>query len=66
MKMIIFVAAIGFAMLTGFSSCKQCQICTKDSSPEVRICERDYNTDTEYGFAIDAQEAQGYNCKGAI
>jgi len=66
MKKIIFVAIAGLLFTAGVSSCKQCQVCTKDSSPEVRICERDYSSATEYGFAIDVQESQGYECKGAI
>lgn len=46
-----------------FSSCRKCEICTKESEPEVRICEGDYGTKTEYGLAIDAQELLGYECR---
>jgi hypothetical protein len=48
----------------GVSSCKdKCEICTKDSEPEVRICEEDYNSNTEYGLALDLRIASGYNCR---
>lgn len=50
-------------VLVGFSACTKCELCTKDSSPEIRICEDDYNSNTEYGLALDFQEATGYSCK---
>lgn len=49
-----------------FSSCSKCQVCTKDSEPETRYCEKDYDSKTAYGFAIDAKEAQGFNCKSSL
>jgi hypothetical protein len=63
MKKTFFTSVIAVLFLTAFSSCRKCQICTKDSSPEVRICEKDYNSNTAYGFAIDGYEAVGYNCR---
>ncbi|HLP19582.1 MAG TPA: hypothetical protein VK174_04745 [Chitinophagales bacterium] len=66
MKKLIVVSALGLLMISGFSSCKQCQVCTKSSEPEVRVCEKDYGSATEYGLAIDVLEGGGYNCKGAI
>lgn len=48
------------------SACTKCKICTKESSPEVRLCEKDYGSSTEYGLAVDAREAQGYTCKESI
>jgi hypothetical protein len=50
----------------GLGSCSKCKICTKDKSPEVRICEGDYSSTTSYGVAVDFQEAQGYKCKASI
>jgi hypothetical protein len=50
-------------ILTGFSSCRKCEICTKDSAPEIRVCEKDYNSNTEYSLNLDILEAGGYNCR---
>ncbi|MBP6731836.1 MAG: hypothetical protein KA149_07255 [Chitinophagales bacterium] len=66
MKRIFFTAAMGLAISVGVSSCKPCQICTKDSSPELRVCQKDYANNTVYGAAVDAYQAQGYNCKSAF
>lgn len=66
MKKLLVLSALGLVMATGFSSCKQCQVCTKPSEPEVRVCEKDYSSTTEYGLAIDVLEGGGYDCKGAI
>ena len=62
MKKVLFtlVAAIFVSMV--FTSCSKCQRCTKSDGSEVRICEKDYNSNTAYGLAIDFQESQGYNC----
>lgn len=61
MKSLIIVIATVFALTT--SSCRKCTICTKDGDPDVRLCEKDYGSHTEYGLAIDIYEAQNYNCK---
>lgn len=60
---ILFSLVAGMSFI--FSACDEfdCEICTKASEPEVRICEEDYDSKTEYGLAVDAKEAQGYNCK---
>jgi hypothetical protein len=63
MKKMSFTAAIAVLILGGLSSCRKCEICTKDSSPEVRICEKDYNSNTEYSITLDVLEAGGYNCR---
>jgi hypothetical protein len=63
MKKALFISITLAVFLSSFASCRKCEICTKDSSPEVRICEKDYDSNTEYGFAIDATEAMGYECK---
>ena len=47
----------------GLASCSDCEICTKDSAPEIRLCESDYGSNTEYGLAQDYQTANGYNCR---
>ncbi len=61
-KAIFTTSMIAFTAM-GLASCSDCDICTKDSSPEVRICEDDYNNSTEYGLALDIKEAQGYDCR---
>lgn len=66
MKKVFFATAFAVLMLAGTSSCKRCQICTKASSPEIRVCEKDYDTNTQYGLALDGYEALGYDCKNAI
>ena len=66
MKMKIIALIIGVAGITGMSACKKCKVCTKDNGPEVRLCEKDYGSNTEYGFAVDAKEAEGYDCKDAL
>jgi hypothetical protein len=63
MKKVMFTSVIAVLFLTAFSSCRKCQICTKDSSPEIRVCEKDYGTSTEYGFTIDTYQAGGYDCR---
>jgi hypothetical protein len=66
MKKIMFLAAAAVLFTMGFSSCSKCQLCTKPNSNEVRICEKDYNSNTAYGFTIDTYEASGYACKGSL
>ena len=65
MKTLILAAATLFIASTA-SSCKQCSVCTKANSPEVRFCEKDYDTKTEYAARVDAIELTGYDCKEAI
>lgn len=66
MKNIIFITASAAFMAFGFSSCAKCQVCSKPNSNEVRICEKDYDSNTAYGFTIDTYEGNGYNCKGSL
>jgi hypothetical protein len=66
MKKLLFITAIALTFAAGLSSCSKCQVCTKENSNEVRICEKDYNSNTAYGFTIDTYEASGYSCKGSI
>ncbi len=66
MKKVLFASVVALFFTVGMSSCSKCQICTKPSEPEVRICKGDYNSETEYGFALDTKKAQGYSCKASI
>jgi hypothetical protein len=63
MKKVFISTALAVIILSGFSSCRKCVRCTRDSSPEVTVCEKDYNTNTAYGLTIDGYEATGYHCK---
>jgi len=65
MKKLSFLFAMGAFISLGLSSCSKCEVCTKDNSNEVRICQKDYGSNTTYGLALDAQEAGGYECKTA-
>jgi len=49
-----------------FASCSECSICTKDDSPEVRICEEDYENEQEYHNAIGFMEFGGYDCDESL
>ena len=63
MKKVFFASAFAAVFVLTFSSCSKCQRCTKSGGSEVRLCEKDYNSSTAYGFAIDVQEGLGYNCR---
>ena len=63
MKNVFYTAAVAVIIMMSSSSCRKCQICTKDSAPEVRVCESDYNNVTEFGVVIDVLEGSGYNCR---
>ncbi|HLT42591.1 MAG TPA: hypothetical protein VKZ95_07785 [Sphingobacteriaceae bacterium] len=62
-KVALFLAV---AATVGFTACTKCKICTKESSAEIRLCEKDYNNQTEYGLAVDVQESLGYTCKESL
>ncbi len=61
MKKIVMILSVAGLMFA--SSCTKCTTCTKSNGPDVRFCEKDFGSHTEYGLAIDAAEGQGYNCK---
>jgi len=63
MKKVLFASSMLAFTAMGLTACEDCDICTKDSSPEIRICEDDYASSTEYGLALDARELQGYDCR---
>jgi hypothetical protein len=66
MKKVLFASMFGILFAAGMSSCSKCQVCTKPSEAEARLCKGDYSSETEYGFAVDAKEAQGFECKASI
>ncbi len=63
MKKTFLFSTMAVFISMGFVSCKKCQKCTRSSSPTITICEKDYNSNTEYGLALDAYQATGYTCK---
>lgn len=63
MKKLFYAVAFAAFISMSFTSCRKCEICTKESSPEVRVCEGDYGSKTEYGLAIDGYELLGYDCR---
>lgn len=63
MKKVLLASAMSAIILMCFSSCRKCEVCTKESEPEVRVCEGDYGSKTEYGLTIDGYELAGYECR---
>ena len=63
MKKVLFILALAAIVLIGFSSCRKCQVCTKDTKPDIRVCEDSYGSNTEYGLVLDAYQLDGYNCQ---
>ena len=63
MKKTFLFSVLTVIISLGFTSCRKCEICTKESEPEIRICEGDYGSNTEYGLALDALEAGGFKCR---
>ncbi|HLP52000.1 MAG TPA: hypothetical protein VK154_14025 [Chitinophagales bacterium] len=66
MKKLVFASVAALALSFSISSCSKCQVCTKDSEPETRICKSDYNSETAYGLAVDTKEAMGFECKSSL
>ena len=62
MKNLFSIAITATILLFGSSSCSKCANCTKSGGSAVRVCEKDYDSNTAYGLALDYYEASGYNC----
>lgn len=62
----IITAVVATVFATGLGSCTKCEVCTKTNSPEIRVCEKDYNTKTQYNVMLDTYQANGYVCKSSI
>jgi NADH:ubiquinone oxidoreductase subunit F (NADH-binding) len=62
MKTIIATVFTAIFFISGLSSCQKCTVCEKGSEPDVRICEDDYNNDSQYREAITDKEADGFSC----
>ncbi len=65
-KNIIVTTVLAIAIATGLGSCTKCEVCTQTNSPEIRVCEKDYNTKAEYNTALDGYQATGYVCKSSL
>tara|TARA_R110002072_G_scaffold15386_2_gene61812 strand:- start:79 stop:270 length:192 start_codon:yes stop_codon:yes gene_type:complete len=63
MKHSSVLIASSLFIIMALTSCGKCQICTQDSEPELRLCRGDYDSNTQYGLALDLQEAGGYDCR---
>lgn len=63
MKNLILATATLLTLSFTIASCSKCATCTKSGGSEVKLCEKDYGSNTEYGLAKDAYEAQGYDCQ---
>jgi hypothetical protein len=51
-------------LLLGFSSCKRaCTDCTKTGEPDVRYCQKEYDSPAGYNSAIERRESWGYTCR---
>lgn len=61
----ILLSAFALCAIT-ISSCNKCTVCSKSNEPDTRYCEKDFDSNTAYGIAIDLKEAQGYDCKKSI
>ena len=61
MKKIIFSLAT-VSVLFFASSCKECSTCTKSGSPELKYCEKDYNSKAAYDDAGALATLGGYDC----
>lgn len=64
MKSLLIAAVAIFGI--GMSSCGKCTVCSKSNDKDVRVCEKDYDSNTAYGLAIDGYEFQGYDCGKSI
>jgi len=58
----LIIASVAVISL-GLASCGKCATCTKSGGSEVKLCEDDYGSKTEFGLAKDAYESQGYDCQ---
>lgn len=63
MKNSILALSITTFTVIALSSCGKCQICVKDGANEVRVCEKNYDSNTAYGLALDYYEGMEYTCR---
>ncbi len=62
MKKIVLRSMVAVIIGIRFSSCSKCQTCNQVSEPEIKVCEEDYASNTEYGSALDYYQGLGYDC----
>jgi hypothetical protein len=63
LKKIFSTTTIIAVLILSASSCGKCTNCTKSGGSAVRLCEKDYDSNTAYGIAVDFYEGTGYDCK---
>lgn len=59
-KVILSLAAISVICLA--NSCSKCTTCTKSGAPQIKYCEKDYNSKADYDLAVAGTETLGYEC----
>lgn len=66
MKTKMMAWAIGAVGMLGMVACSNCKECLKKDMAVRSLCEEDYANPAEYNAAIQAYEADGYNCRQAF
>ncbi len=59
----VFLSMAALTVLFFANSCNKCSTCTKSGSPQIKYCQKDYNSKADYDLAVSATEALGYECK---
>lgn len=60
----IFFALFATAfILVSVNSCKQCTMCVKYRSPDIKLCKKDYPSTESYNDVYRQTIGQGYDCE---
>ena len=62
MKTILSIFAVATIAISA-SSCTHCDSCSKSGQPTFKLCEKDFDSNTEYNLAKTGYVAQGYDCR---
>jgi hypothetical protein len=62
-KGIIGVIALIALSFSASSCCKTCTHSNSAMFPDTQVCEKNYNSTSDYNTAISVLEANGYTCK---
>jgi hypothetical protein len=57
-----FLLLVPLAATLVFSSCSKCTTCSPETGSDVKFCESDYSTSSEYDEAVNLYEGTGYSC----
>lgn len=58
----ITLSLFTIGMLFAVSSCSKCTTCTKTNSPQLKYCQKDYASKSDYDNAVAATTLLGYDC----